>query len=368
MPSRWQLNASSKKQRHGGRLKCLRPKATQQVQEESWKDGFVDEITFQFKIKHANVVRLVGCCLETDIPILEFEFVGTGSLDDELHVRRSTLSLLQRLEIAIGSAEGLSHMHSAEHVHGDVKPSNILLDDDLNPKVSDFGSSKLLSAKRYATEVAADGKYVDPMYYSTGRFTEKSDVYSFGVVLLELITRKKAWYGDGEDHIIAIEFKKACKTHGNGRKMYDAEILSNGDAHYAHRCVECLDMVGTLAVRCLNTDYPDERPKMAAVVEELQQAKKIFFFLKRWAGALPIQLRRGKRTFKVQKLQRKQRTHTSNKMLKNKNTHTTLITLSMGARRQLPEHHFILGKIEHCYRRRSFSFKDASIPFLPNIP
>ncbi|KAJ1277149.1 hypothetical protein BS78_05G272500 [Paspalum vaginatum] len=257
------------------RQKSLRPKATQQEQEKSWKDGFVDEITFQFKIKHANVVRLVGCCLETDIPILVFEFVGKGSLDDELHVRRSTLSLLQRLEIAIGSAEGLSHMHSAEHVHGDVKPANILLDDDLNPKVSDFGSSKLLSAKRYATEVAADGKYVDPAYYSTGRFTEKSDVYSFGVVLLELITRKSARYGDGEDQILATEFKKACKTHGNGRKMYDAEIMSDGDAHYAHRCTECLDMVGALAVRCLNTEYPDERPKMAEVVEELQQAKKI---------------------------------------------------------------------------------------------
>ncbi|WVZ83269.1 LOW QUALITY PROTEIN: hypothetical protein U9M48_030435 [Paspalum notatum var. saurae] len=155
-----------------------------QEQDKSWKDMFVNEITFQFQIRHANVVRLLGCCLETDVPILVFEFVSNGSLHDKLHGAYydkqpgTTLRLPKRLDIAIGSAEALSHMHSHgeyRHVHGDIKPANILLDADLNAKVSDLGSSKLLSADKYAKDVAADGNYADPVYYKTGRFTVCKD-------------------------------------------------------------------------------------------------------------------------------------------------------------------------------------------------
>jgi serine/threonine protein kinase len=247
---------------------------TQDQQHESWKDGFVKEITFQFQIKHANVVRLLGCCLETYVPILVFEFVSNGSLHDVLHVPHAgklrELPLLKRLDIAIGSADGLSHMHELKHVHGDVKPANILLDEELNPKVSDFGSSKLLSVNRYARDVAADSNYADPVYHDTGRYTEKSDVYSFGVVLLELITRKTARYGDNGRSILAMDFKKACKNHGNGRDMCDTEILSGGHAHQSdhRRYMECFDMVGFLAIRCLNRDDVE-------VAMELREARDL---------------------------------------------------------------------------------------------
>uniref|UniRef100_K3ZP23 Protein kinase domain-containing protein n=1 Tax=Setaria italica TaxID=4555 RepID=K3ZP23_SETIT len=257
--------------------KSLRGEAPQHEQEKLWKEGFVREICFQFKVKHPNMVRLIGCCLETDVPILVFEFVGKGSLHEVLHgANKLTLSLPKRLDIAIGSAEALSHMHSHgdyKHVHGDVKSANILLDDDLNPKVSDFGSSKLLSVKNYAMEVAADGNYLDPVYHKTGHFTVKSDVYSFGVVLLELITRKKPRYGSSDANILTIDFNKSIKNHSNGREMYDAEVLSDDNAQ-SHRYMECLDMVGALAVRCLSVDA-DERPTMAEVVDELNQAKSI---------------------------------------------------------------------------------------------
>nr|XP_034569230.1 wall-associated receptor kinase 2-like [Setaria viridis] len=259
------------------RQKSLRGEAPQHEQEKLWKEGFVREISFQFKVKHPNMVRLIGCCLETDVPILVFEFVGKGSLHEVLHgANKLTLSLPKRLDIAIGSAEALSHMHSHgdyKHVHGDVKSDNILLDDDLNPKVSDFGSSKLLSVKSYARDVAADGNYIDPVYYSTGHFTVKSDVYSFGVVLLELITRKKPRYGSSDGNILTIDFKKSIKNHSNAREMYDAEVLSDDNAQ-SHRYMECLDMVGALAVRCLSEDA-DERPTMAEVVDELNQVKSI---------------------------------------------------------------------------------------------
>ncbi|XP_062183148.1 wall-associated receptor kinase 3-like [Phragmites australis] len=249
-------------------VKCSSPKGKELPREE-----FVKEITIQFRIRHANLARLIGCCLETDVPMLVFEYFPNGSLYKLLHVtRHQVLPLPARLNIAIGSAEALAYMHSPggqNHVHGDIKSDNILIDNNLMPKVSDFGSSKLMSIDRCAWEVKADRSYMDPVYMKTDRFTEKSDVYSFGVVLLELITRKKVKY-DGSNSL-PIDFIKSCKEEGNGRTMYDRDILAEGDAQ-SQAYMECLDRIGKLAVRCLKEDV-DERPTMAEVVEELKQAK-----------------------------------------------------------------------------------------------
>ncbi|CAD6226366.1 unnamed protein product [Miscanthus lutarioriparius] len=243
------------------------------------QEDFVNEITIQFRISHANLVRLVGCCLETNIPMLVFEFVPNESLYNVLHGAGKTHMLLLpiRLDIALGSAQALAYMHSHgshNHVHGDVKSGNILLDENLTPKVSDFGSSKLVSIAMHANwSVAGDMNYIDPVYIKTGRFTEKSDVYSFGVVLLELITRKTAKY-DG-CRSLPIDFVMSCKDQGKRRAMYDRDILcEDGDDGQSYVNMECLDRVGELAVRCLKEDV-EERPTMVEVVEVLKQVKSI---------------------------------------------------------------------------------------------
>lgn len=212
-------------------------------------DDFVNEITFQFRISHPNMVRLVGCCLETNIPVLVYEHISNGSLYNLLHVNRDkVLPLWTRLNIAIGSAEALAYMHShgdQDHIHGDVKSANILLDDNLMPKVSDFGSSKLLSVGMYARAVAADISYIDPVYMKTHRFVAKSDVYSFSIVLLELITRKTVNYGQDNTNSLPVDFSMFFKQKGNGREMYDRNILSHDGAQCQY-CIECLDKIGAL--------------------------------------------------------------------------------------------------------------------------
>jgi serine/threonine protein kinase len=262
-------------------VKCPIIDGRKKKNQQNNDDGgeFVDEITFQFKLRHDNLVRLVGCCLETNVPCLVFEFIPNGSLYNVLHSAGNScmLSLIKRLDIAIGSAEAVSYMHSNgdhnKHVHGDIKSANILLDDDLLPKVSDFGSSRLLSIDMYANAVPADRNYVDPAYVKTGRFTAKSDVYSFGVVLLELITGKTAIY-DGNNSL-SMNFVRCCKEEVNGRKMYDDNLKNDGSAQSSHVYIECLDKIGELAVRCLKDVDVDERPTMAQVVEELKQIKSM---------------------------------------------------------------------------------------------
>ena len=127
----------------------------------------------QSQVIHTNIVRLIGCCLEVDIPMLVYEFIPNGSLEDLLHSNKNVvpLSMDVRLSIAAQSADGLSYMHSKTSnkiLHGDVKPANILLDDSLMPKISDFGISRLIARdKQHTDEIIGDMSYMDLVYRQT---------------------------------------------------------------------------------------------------------------------------------------------------------------------------------------------------------
>jgi serine/threonine protein kinase len=240
--------------------------------DEARKKEFANEVIIQSRISHRNIIRLVGCCLEVDVPMLVYEFASRGSLYDVLHGAtdntKAPLPLGTRLDIAVDSAEALSYMHTSatqKILHGDVKSGNILLDQNFSPKVSDFGTSRLLSIqKKHTVFVIGDMNYIDPVYMKTGRLDEKSDVYSFGVVLLELITRKKPRY-DGNNSLL-INFIKSYTSDGKAREMYDTEIASSEN-------IEFLDKVGSIAVACLKEEM-DERPNMKEVGEHLQLVRR----------------------------------------------------------------------------------------------
>ncbi|XP_050279374.1 probable LRR receptor-like serine/threonine-protein kinase At1g56140 isoform X3 [Quercus robur] len=155
---------------------------------------FVAEIATLSAIQHRNLVKLHGCCIEGDKRLLVYEYLENGSLDQALFRQKSlNHNLSTRYNICLGIARGLAYLHEESRlriIHRDVKASNILLDTDLVPKISDFGLAKLYDDKmtHVSTRVAGTLGYLAPEYAMRGHLTEKVDVFGFGVVALEIIS------------------------------------------------------------------------------------------------------------------------------------------------------------------------------------
>ncbi|CAN6472271.1 unnamed protein product [Victoria cruziana] len=163
---------------------------------------FLVEVLMLSLLHHANLVNLIGYCAEGDQRLLVYEFMPLGSLEDHLHdlpPDKEPLDWTTRMKIAAGAAKGLEYLHHKANppvIYRDFKSSNILLDEEFHPKLSDFGLAKLGPTgdkSHVSTRVMGTYGYCAPEYAMTGQLTVKSDVYSFGVVLLELITGRRAF-------------------------------------------------------------------------------------------------------------------------------------------------------------------------------
>jgi serine/threonine protein kinase len=223
------------------------------------------------QINHRNVVKLLGCCLETEVPLLVYEFISNGTLFDFIHnsIEKADNAIWKmRLRIAAEIAGALSYLHSSASlpiIHRDVKSTNILLDDNYTAKVSDFGASRLvpLDHTTIATVVQGTLGYLDPEYMQTHQLTEKSDVYSFGVVLAELLTGEKpiSFNRPEENRSLAIHFLSYFREN----RM--SEVLQVGILNDENK--EEIKEVAILAARCLRLKG-EERPSMKEVAMELE--------------------------------------------------------------------------------------------------
>ncbi|TYJ44945.1 hypothetical protein E1A91_A02G020600v1 [Gossypium mustelinum] len=237
---------------------------------------FINEVIILSQINHRNVVKLLGCCLETKIPLLVYQFIPNGTLYDLLHRPNEEFPLTWeiRLRIAIEIANALSYLHSAASVpiyHRDIKSSNILLDDKYKAKVSDFGTSISIALEQthVTTRVQGTFGYLDPEYFRSNQFTEKSDVYSFGVVLVELITgQKPISSSESEEVVRSLANFFLLSMEENALLNVVDPLVMNANAK------EEIVAVAKLAKRCLNLNGK-KRPTMKQVAMELEQIRSL---------------------------------------------------------------------------------------------
>ncbi|KAK9950165.1 hypothetical protein M0R45_005666 [Rubus argutus] len=241
---------------------------------------FINEVIILSQINHRNIVRLLGCCLETEVPLLVYEFIPNGTLSQYICEPNEEFPLTwkMRLQIAIEISGALHYLHAAASCpiyHRDIKSTNILLDERYRAKIADFGTSRTVAIDQthYTTNVHGTFGYMDPEYFQSSQFTEKSDVYSFGVVLVELLTGKKP--------ISAVTRSTEEEQEQEYRSlatyfivsMQEDRLFNILDARVANEgSKEDIMIVANLARRCLNLNGRN-RPTMREVITELEAIK-----------------------------------------------------------------------------------------------
>jgi serine/threonine protein kinase len=235
-------------------------------------EQFINELLILTQVNHRNVVKVLGCCFESEVPELVYEYVPNGTLHHHIHNRSSWLTLDHRLRIAAEAAGALSYLHSAASIpiiHRDVKSSNILVDANYVAKMADFGASRLvpLDQTQVTTLVQGTLGYLDPEYLCSSQLTEKSDVYSFGVFLAELLTGKKpiCLERSQKERNLASYFVMSMKEN-RLFQILEPQVVREGT-------LEQLQAIAELVKRCLCVKS-EERPTMTEVVMELEGLRK----------------------------------------------------------------------------------------------
>ncbi|XP_065011165.1 probable receptor-like protein kinase At2g42960 [Musa acuminata AAA Group] len=248
-------------------------------------------------VRHKNLVRLLGYCIEGTHRMLVYEYVTNGNLEQWLHgalQQHGVLSWENRMKVIVGTAKGLAYLHEAVEpkvVHRDIKSSNILIDAEYNAKISDFGLAKLLgSGKSHLTtrvmgtfgcidvffsvpyldpknnpylKLSSHFRYVAPEYANTGLVNEKSDVYSFGVLLLETVSgREPIDHGRPANEVNLVEWLKQMVGNRRTEEVVDPNLEAKPSTRALKRAL-------LVALRCVDPDS-SKRPNMGQVVRMLE--------------------------------------------------------------------------------------------------
>ncbi|ONI10180.1 hypothetical protein PRUPE_4G032700 [Prunus persica] len=223
-------------------------------------EEFKNEILLISKLQHKNLVRLMGCCIKDDEKLLIYEFMPNKSLDTLLFnpMRRAELDWAKRFNIIQGVARGLLYLH----YDSCLKVSNILLDEKMSPKISDFGLARIFEGTQNLAntqKVVGTRGYMSPEYAMRGIFSEKSDIYSFGVFLLEIVGgRKNTSFYYHDQQLGFIDYAWHSWNEGRGLDLVDEVLADSYSSTEVMRCVH----IGLLCVQ----DNAADRPTMPDVV------------------------------------------------------------------------------------------------------
>ncbi|KAK3127273.1 hypothetical protein QOZ80_7AG0570810 [Eleusine coracana subsp. coracana] len=228
-------------------------------------DQLNNEMEVLVELQHKNLVRLLGYCPRQNDTLLVYEYIKNGSLDSFLFDKSTgnTLQWEQQYNIILGIAKGILYLHedsTMRIIHRDLKASNILLDDDMEPKIADFGLARLLTeghTRSQTTKRVGTLGYMPPEYAMQGRVSPKIDIFSFGVLILEIVTRRSNCSYNDHSTVNLLSDVWRHTTSGSVSQMLDQSLDEYG-RNQALRCIH----VGLLCVQV----HPDDRPDISTVV------------------------------------------------------------------------------------------------------